>query len=124
MLVHLGEEVGVRALLEQPALALELGHHGLVRLVEQAQPVQAENPRDRAGAQGRQRDHEVADHSLEEKENHGLYSRESTRNGARARMLSAAIFHRAALEWLFRLSFLCLGAETLWWLRLYNLPLG
>ena len=61
--MHLGEEVGVRALLEQPALALELGHHGLVRLVEQAQPVQAQDARDRTGTQGEERDHEIAHHT-------------------------------------------------------------
>ncbi len=62
VLVHPGEEVGIRALLEEPALALELGRHGLVRLVEQAQPVQARDAGDRAGAQGGQRDHKLADH--------------------------------------------------------------
>ncbi len=62
MLVHPREEVGVRTLLEQPALALELGRHGLVRLVEQAQPVQPGDAGDRAGAQGRQRHHELAHH--------------------------------------------------------------
>ncbi len=63
MLVHLGEEVGVRTLLEEPALTFQLGHHGLVRLVEQAQPVQAHDAPDRAGTEGREGDHEVADHS-------------------------------------------------------------
>ena len=63
MLVHLGDEVGVRALLEQPALALEFGHHGLVGLVEQAQPVETQDARDRAGAQGEERDHEIAHHT-------------------------------------------------------------
>ena len=53
VLVHLGEEVGVRALLDQPALALELGGHGLVGLVEQAQPVEARDAGHRAAAQGR-----------------------------------------------------------------------
>lgn len=50
VLVHLGEEVGVRALLEQPALAFEFRHHGLVGLVKQAQTVQAHDARHRAGA--------------------------------------------------------------------------
>ena len=64
VLVHLGEEVRVRALLEQPALALEFGRHGLVRLMKQAQPVQAQDARHSAGTQGEERDHEFADHIL------------------------------------------------------------
>jgi hypothetical protein len=64
VLVHLGEEVGVRALLEQPALALELRDHGLVRLVEQAQPVEARDPAHRAAAQGEQGEHELAQHPV------------------------------------------------------------
>lgn len=63
VLVHLGEKVRVRALLQQPALALEFGDHGLVRLVEQAQPVEPRDAGDRAGAQGGERDHELADHT-------------------------------------------------------------
>lgn len=53
----------VRALLQQPALALEFGDHGLVRLVEQAQPVEPRDAGDRAGTQRGERDHELADHT-------------------------------------------------------------
>ena len=60
--MHLGEEVRVRALLQQPALALQLGLHGLVRLVEQAEPVEPRDAHHRAAAQGRQGDHELAQH--------------------------------------------------------------
>ncbi len=82
MLVHLGEEVGVGALLEEPALRLELRDHSLVRLVKQAEAVQASDAGDRAAADGGQRDHELVQHLARVPAN-GIYSR---RPGACDRM--------------------------------------
>lgn len=61
--VHLGEEVGVLALRDEPALALELGGDGLVGLVELAQLVDARDPGDGDGAERGKRDHEFRQHA-------------------------------------------------------------
>ena len=50
--VHLGEEMGVGALLQEPALALELGCHDLIGLVKLAKLVEAGHPRNHDAAQG------------------------------------------------------------------------
>ena len=62
VLVHLGEEMGVRALLQEPALALQLSRHGLVGLVEQAETVEAGDRGDHAAAEGEQGEHELPEH--------------------------------------------------------------
>ena len=61
--VHLGEEVGVLALRDEPALALELGGHGLVGLVELAEPVEARDAGDGDGAERDQGDQEFRQHA-------------------------------------------------------------
>jgi len=60
--VHASEKVGVGALLQQPALALELGGNRLVHLMELAELVQAANAPDGHAAQGHEGDHELTDH--------------------------------------------------------------
>ncbi len=62
VLMHFGEEVRVRALVEQPALALQLRGHGLVRLVKQAEAVEPRDAPDRAAAERDQREHELTQH--------------------------------------------------------------
>ena len=62
VLVHLGEEMGVRALLQEPALALQLGGHGLVGLMEEAEAVEPCDRGDHATAQGEEGEHELAEH--------------------------------------------------------------
>jgi hypothetical protein len=61
--VHLGEEVGVRALREQPVLCLQLGSHGLVGLVKQAQPVDAADAHDDHAEDRDQRQHKLPYHT-------------------------------------------------------------
>jgi hypothetical protein len=72
--VHLGEEVGVLALSDEPALALELGCDGLVGLVELAQPVEAGDARDGHTAERHQGDHEFWQHTRRSDRNGRLYT--------------------------------------------------
>lgn len=62
--VHVGEEVGVGALLAEPALAVEAGGHGPVDLVQEAELVDAHDAEPHPEAEGGERDQELAEHRL------------------------------------------------------------
>ena len=55
--------MGVRALLKEPALALELRDHRLIRLVEEAEPIEPSDAGHSTAAQCEQGDHELAQHA-------------------------------------------------------------
>ena len=60
--MHLGEEMRVRALREEPVLGFQFGHHALIRLMKQAQLVEAGDTDDDHATDGEQWDHKFLHH--------------------------------------------------------------